>query len=110
MQRVVVFAALTCLGFGLLSDAHAERIKHPTGGYSLDFPSGWVIDKKKKGAFAVTHPDGSSFDVSPNRQRQINPAISGHACRTRAACSASSARSLKSAKSNPGATVQPTSA
>jgi hypothetical protein len=64
MQRLVAFAALACLGFGLLSEAHAERIKHFTGGYSLDFPSGWAIEKKK-GPYALTHSDGSSFEGRP---------------------------------------------
>lgn len=60
MERLVAFAALAYLAFGLLSEAHAERIKHPPGGYSLDFPNGWAIDKKK-GTYALTHSDGSSF-------------------------------------------------
>jgi hypothetical protein len=57
MERLVVFAALAYLGFGLLSEAHAKRIKHPTGGYSLDFPRGWAIEKSK-GAYALAHSDG----------------------------------------------------
>jgi hypothetical protein len=61
MERLVVFAALAYLGLGLLSEALAERIKHPAGGYSLDFPSGWAI-KKSKGTYALAHPDGSSFE------------------------------------------------
>jgi hypothetical protein len=61
MERLVVFAAQAYLGFGLLSEAHAERIKHPTGGYSLDFPNGWTI-KKSKGTYALAHSDGSSFE------------------------------------------------
>jgi hypothetical protein len=61
MERLVAFAALAYLGFGLLSEAHAERIRHPTGRYSLDFPSGWAIEKKK-GTYTLTHPDGSSFE------------------------------------------------
>jgi len=46
---------------GLLSAAHAARIVHPTGGFSLDFPSGWVVEKKKN-TYALTHSDGSSFE------------------------------------------------
>ena len=61
MERLVVFAALAYLGFGLLSEAHAKRIKNPTGGYSLDFPSGWAIEKSK-GTYALAHSDGSSFE------------------------------------------------
>jgi hypothetical protein len=61
MERLVMFAALAYLGFGLLSEAHAKRIKHPTGGYSLDFPSGWAIEKSK-GTYALAHSDGSSFE------------------------------------------------
>jgi hypothetical protein len=61
MGRLVAFGALACLVLGPFSDAHAERIKHPTGGYSLDFPSGWVIEKKQN-TYALTHADGSSFE------------------------------------------------
>jgi uncharacterized MAPEG superfamily protein len=43
MERLVAFGALAFVGLGLLSEVHAERIMHPTGGYSLDFPNGWVI-------------------------------------------------------------------
>lgn len=64
MERLVAFATLAYLGVGLLSEAHAERIKHSTGGYSLNFPSGWAIDKKK-GPYALTHSDGSSFEATP---------------------------------------------
>ena len=64
MKRLVAFAALAYLGFGLLPEAYAERIMHPTGGYSLDFPNGWVIEKKK-GTFALAHSDGSSFEGTP---------------------------------------------
>jgi len=61
MERLVAFGAIAYLALGLLSEAHAERIMHPTGGYSLDFPKGWVIEKKKN-TFALTHSDGSSFE------------------------------------------------
>ena len=61
MGRLVAFGAIAYFALGLLSEAHAERILHPTGGYSLDFPKGWVIEKKK-GTFALTHSDGSSFE------------------------------------------------
>jgi hypothetical protein len=61
MERLVAFGALAYLGLGLLSEAHSERIMHPTGGYSLDFPNGWVIEKKKS-TYALTHSDGSSFE------------------------------------------------
>jgi len=61
MERLIAFAALAYLALGLVSEAHAERIKHPTGGYSLDFPSGWVMEKKKS-TYALTHSDGSSFE------------------------------------------------
>jgi len=61
MGRLIAFGALAYLASGLLSEAHAERIKHPTGGYSLDFPSGWVMEKKKS-TYALTHADGSSFE------------------------------------------------
>ena len=61
MERLVAFGAIAYFALGLLSEAHAERILHPTGGYSLDFPKGWVI-AKKKGTFALTHSDGSSFE------------------------------------------------
>src|SRR5262245_2760493 len=61
MDRLVAFGAIACLALGLLSQAHARRIMHPTGGYSLDFPKGWVIEKKKS-TFALTHSDGSSFE------------------------------------------------
>jgi hypothetical protein len=64
MERLIAFGALTHLALGLVSEAHAERIKHPTGGYSLDFPSGWVIEKKKS-TYALTHSDGSSFEIAP---------------------------------------------
>jgi hypothetical protein len=64
MERLVAFGALAYLGLGLLSDAHAERIAHPTRGYSLDFPNGWAIEKKM-GAYALTHSDGSSFEGTP---------------------------------------------
>jgi len=63
MKRLVAFGALAHLALGPLSEAHAERIRHPTGGYSLDFPKGWVIEKKKN-TFALTHSDGSSFDAT----------------------------------------------
>jgi hypothetical protein len=61
MERLVAFGTLAYLGLGLLSEAHAERIMHPTRGYSLDFPNGWVIEKKKS-TYALTHSDGSSFE------------------------------------------------
>jgi hypothetical protein len=61
MKRLVAFGVLAHLSLGLLSEAHAERFMHPTGGYSLDFPNGWAI-KKKKGTYALTHFDGSSFE------------------------------------------------
>ena len=61
MERLIAFGALAYLALGLLSEAHAERIKHPTGGYSLDFPSGWAMEKKKS-TYALTHSDGSSFE------------------------------------------------
>jgi len=61
MERLVAFGALAYLALGLLSEAHAERIMHPTGGYSLDFPNGWVIEKKKS-TYALAHSDGSSFE------------------------------------------------
>jgi hypothetical protein len=62
MRRLVVFGALLAyLGLGLAFEAHAERIRHPTGGYSLDFPNGWVVEKKK-GTFSLKHADGSSFE------------------------------------------------
>src|SRR5215467_3505277 len=61
MERYVAFAAIAYLALGLLSEAHAERIMHPTGGYSLDFPKGWMIEKKKS-TFALAHSDGSSFE------------------------------------------------
>jgi len=60
MKRLVAFA-LAYLALGLLSEAHAERVMHPTGGYSFDFPNGWVIEKKKS-SYALTHSDGSSFE------------------------------------------------
>jgi len=61
MERLIAFGALAYLALGLLSEARAERIKHPTGGYSFDFPSGWVMEKKKS-SYALTHSDGSSFE------------------------------------------------
>src|SRR5258708_33320493 len=61
MGRLVAFGALALVGLGLLSELHAERIMHPPGGYSLDFPNGWVIEKKKS-TYALTHSDGSSFE------------------------------------------------
>jgi hypothetical protein len=61
MERLVAFGAIAYLAVGLLSEAHAERIVHPTGGFSLDFPNGWVIEKKKS-TYALTHSDGSSFE------------------------------------------------
>ena len=64
MERLVAFGALAYLALGLLSEAHAERIMHPTGAYSLDFPNGWGIEKKKD-TYALTHSDGSSFDGTP---------------------------------------------
>ena len=64
MERLVVFGALAYFGLGLLSGAHAERIKHPAGEYSLDFPNGWVIEKKKS-TYLLTHSDGSSFEGTP---------------------------------------------
>jgi hypothetical protein len=64
MERLAASGALVCLVLGLLSPAHAERISHPAGGYSLDFPNGWVIAKKKN-TYAVTHADGSSFEGTP---------------------------------------------
>src|SRR5215510_5495297 len=64
MERLVAFGATAYLALGLLSEAHAERIVHPSGGYSLDFPKGWVIAKKKS-TFALTHSDGSSFEGEP---------------------------------------------
>src|SRR5262245_25038676 len=64
MERLVAFGATAYLALGLVSEAHAERIVHPSGGYSLDFPKGWVIAKKKS-TFALTHSDGSSFEGEP---------------------------------------------
>src|SRR5262245_53573201 len=64
MERLVAFGAIAFFTLGLLPEAHAERITHPTGGYSLDFPKGWVIEKKKS-TFSLTHSDGSSFDGEP---------------------------------------------
>ena len=61
MERLVAFGAIAYLALGLLSEAHAERIVHPTGAFSLDFPNGWVIEKKKS-TYALTHSDGSSFE------------------------------------------------
>jgi hypothetical protein len=61
MERLVAFGAIAYLALGLLSEAHAERIVHPTGGFSLDFPKGWVIEKKKS-TYSLTHSDGSSFE------------------------------------------------
>src|SRR5262245_66553307 len=61
MHRRVAFGAIAYLALGLLAAAHAARIVHPTGGFSLDFPKGWVIEKKKS-TFALTHSDGSSFE------------------------------------------------
>ena len=61
MERLAAFGALAYLALGLLSEAHAERIMHPTGAYSLDFPNGWVIEKKIS-TYALIHSDGSSFE------------------------------------------------
>jgi hypothetical protein len=64
MERLITFGAIAYLALGLVSEAHADRIKHFTGGYSLDFPSGWVVEKKKS-TYALTHSDGSSFEGTP---------------------------------------------
>lgn len=61
MERLVTFGALAYLALGLLSEAHAERIMHPGRAYSLDFPNGWVIEKKKN-TYALANSDGSSFE------------------------------------------------
>src|SRR5262245_47292660 len=61
MKRLVAFAALAYLAAGLLSEAHAERITQPDAGYSLDFPSGWAMEKSK-GSYALRHSDGSTFE------------------------------------------------
>jgi hypothetical protein len=61
MERLLAFGALVYLALGLISEAHAERIMHPTAGYSLEFPSGWVMEKKKS-TYALAHSDGSSFE------------------------------------------------
>jgi hypothetical protein len=63
MQRRVAFAATAYLALALLSAAHAGRILHPTGGFSLDFPNGWAIEKKKSN-YTLTHSDGSSFEAT----------------------------------------------
>ncbi|MFZ0852815.1 MAG: hypothetical protein WAO08_26900 [Hyphomicrobiaceae bacterium] len=64
MERLVALGAIAYLALGLLSEAHAERIVHPTGGFSLDFPNGWVIEKKKS-TYVLRHSDGSSFEGTP---------------------------------------------
>src|SRR5262245_51156513 len=64
MGRLVAFAATAYLASGLLAAAQAGRILHPTAGFSLDFPNGWAIAKKKS-TYTLTHSDGSSFEGTP---------------------------------------------
>jgi hypothetical protein len=64
MGQLVAFGGTAYLALALLSEAHAERILHPTAGFSLDFPNGWVLEKKRN-TYTLAHVDGSSFEGTP---------------------------------------------
>lgn len=57
-MRQSMFVSLLLLGVAI--NVHARTLKND--GYSLDFPSGWIV--VKQGAkFSAAHRDGSSFDA-----------------------------------------------
>ena len=48
------------LGALAVAGAHAEPITNPKYAYSLEFGSGWTVDRSQR-EFSVSHTDGSSF-------------------------------------------------
>ena len=49
-----------CLSALLAFGVHAGAITNTKDAYSLEFSSGWTVDKSER-QFSVSHPDGSSF-------------------------------------------------